>query len=63
MENEADWPFEAWLKIAVMQMGLSPRDFWEMSLTDWFALTQRSASKPMSQKDLIKLEQDYEQCR
>ena len=59
-ENTPDWPFKAWLKIAVMQLGLSPLEFWEMSLTDWFALTQTSAPLAMRKSDLIKLEQDYE---
>jgi len=61
MENDATWPIEAWLKIAVLQLGLSPEDFWKMSLRDWFALTRSSAPKPMGKSDLIKLEQDYEQ--
>ena len=61
MENETKWPFDAWLKIAVLQLGLSPEDFWKMSLTDWFALTRSAAPLAMRKSDLIKLEQDYEQ--
>ena len=60
MENETNWPFDAWLKIAVLQLRLSPEDFWKMSLKDWFALTRSTAPKPMRKSDLIKLEQDYE---
>jgi len=61
MKTDVDWPFEAWLKIAVFQLGLSPKAFWEMSLKDWFALTRISAPNAMRKDDLIKLEQDYEQ--
>ena len=61
MENNTNWPFEAWLKVAVLQLGLSPEDFWKMSLKDWFALTQSPAPYAMRKSDLIKLEQDYEQ--
>lgn len=61
MTDKIDWPFDAWLKIAVLQMGLSPKAFWETSLTDWFAMTQSSVPKPMSKRNLIKLEDDYAQ--
>ena len=61
MKNDENWPFEAWLKIVVLQFGLSPEDFWKMSLKDWVALTRSTAPKPMGKSDLIKLEQDYEQ--
>ena len=60
MKYDARWPFDAWLKIAVLQFGLSPEDFWKMSLKDWFVLTRSTALKPMRKSDLIKLEQDYE---
>ncbi|MDB2438391.1 phage tail assembly chaperone [Hellea sp.] len=63
MTDRPDWPFEAWLKIAVMQLGLSPSEFWNMSLIDWFALTQASAPLAMRKADPIKLEDDYEQFR
>lgn len=55
-----DWPFEAWLKIARIQLGLSPREFWVLSLTDWFALTRSEASSRLTQTDLDKMEHDYE---
>ena len=61
MKNEPKWPFEVWQKVAVMQLGISPSEFWEMSLMDWFAVTKLSAPKAMRKSDLIKLEQDYEQ--
>ena len=58
--DTSDWPFESWLKIAVLQLGMSPCEFWEMSLMDWFAVTKISAPKAMRKSDLIKLEQEYE---
>ncbi len=61
MNGNTNWPFDAWLKMAVMQLGLTPRDFWEMSLIDWFALTKTSSTHAMNKADLMKLEQDYEQ--
>lgn len=61
MKNDAHWPFETWLKIAVLQLGLSPEDFWKISLVDWFALTRNTGAQVMRKSDLIKLEQDYEQ--
>ena len=60
MKNETDWPFEAWQKIAVIQLGISSSEFWQMSLMDWFSVTKTSAPKAMRKSDLIKLEQDYE---
>ena len=60
MNQPHDWPFEVWLKIAVMQLGLTPSEFWQMSLIDWFAITRASRPSAMTKTDLIKLEQDYE---
>ena len=60
MKNETDWPFEAWQKIAVIQLGISPSEFWQMSFMDWFSIAKTSAPKAMRKSDLIKLEQDYE---
>ena len=60
MKNETDWPFEAWQKIAVIQLGISPSEFWQLSLMDWFSVTKTSAPKAMRKSDLIKLEQEHE---
>ena len=62
MDNAGEyqsWPFEAWLKLAVMQLGLTPSEFWNLSLIDWFALTRKSTPAPMGKDTLLKLEQDY----
>jgi len=55
-----NWPFEGWLKIAVMQLGLTPSEFWKLSLVDWFALTRPRRSNAMTKDELIKMEQSYE---
>lgn len=37
--NKANnWPFENWLRLAVFQMNLSPKEFWNMDLKDWLIL-------------------------
>ena len=54
------WPFEAWLKIAVMQLGLTPTEFWNLSLVDWFALTRSSGPRAMTKDELIKMEAVYD---
>lgn len=33
-----DWPFENWLRLAVFQMKLTPKEFWDMDLKDWLVL-------------------------
>jgi len=30
--------WRAWLRLAVLRFGLSPRDFWALSLAEWRAL-------------------------
>lgn len=58
--DKQDWPFDAWLKLAVLQLGLTPAEFWALSLIDWFALTRKSNSAPMNKDTLLKMERDYE---
>ena len=43
-----------------MQLGLSPRDFWALSLTDWFLLTRPAHEVGLSREVLLKMEKDYE---
>ena len=59
MKKPNDWPFEAWLKIAVMQLGLSPSEFWQISLIDWLAITRPHRRAVMTKETLLKMEQDY----
>ncbi len=60
VNKNQNWPFQAWLKIAVFQLGLTPTEFWTLPLTDWFALTQGGQSEAMNKDALLKLELDYE---
>ena len=54
------WPFEQWLDIAVRLYGLTPSEFWQMSLYDWLCLMDHSLSRneknsPMLRSDFSKL--------
>ena len=33
-----EWPFDLWLRYACLRFGLSPAQFWAMSVRDWLAL-------------------------
>lgn len=60
LSDNQNWPFEAWLKIAVFHLRFTPAEFWQLSLTDWFALTRNTQAAAMTKDALIKLELDYE---
>lgn len=53
------WPFSAWLKLAVMRYGLTPSEFWQMSVHDWRVLTQSTEPKPLTRTELGALTQQY----
>ena len=53
------WPFENWLKIAVTQLGLSPSEFWQLSLHDWRGLTASNAVEPLPRKVFESLREIY----
>ena len=59
MSNSPDWPFTAWLDVAVRIFGLSPQDFWTMSLLDWLTLLEQRAGcshvKPISRQSLSQM--------
>lgn len=44
-------PFDTWLRLA-MRMGISPRDFWRLSLKEWRALTQATGPAPLGRAEL-----------
>ena len=56
--GEAHWPFAAWHRTAITQLGLSPDQFWAMPLADWLALI-RSDRAPMSGAQLLDLLKDH----
>lgn len=44
-------PFDAWLRLAV-RMGISPHDFWRLSLREWRALTAPAGPAPLGRVEL-----------
>lgn len=54
MNEPQEWPFAAWLDVAVRIFGLSPQSFWAMSLFDWLTLisqrTGEAKSQPLSRQ-------------
>jgi len=36
--DENEWPFDLWLRYACGRFGLSPAQFWAMSVRDWLVL-------------------------
>ncbi len=62
-ESNQDWPFDTWLRLAVLHMHMSPQDFWNISVRDWFALCHRQEAKQFSQINLAKLMQDFPDSR
>jgi len=47
-----EWPFDMWLKTAVRGFGLSPREFWQMSVCDWLALIAGAGEHGMGREEL-----------
>lgn len=50
-DDDDAWPFDAWLKMAVLQFGLSPHEFWRTSLRDWRVLTASPKTAAMARAD------------
>ncbi len=48
---QEDWPLEAWFRLAVLHLHISPHDFWDMSVRDWLWLCRRSQKTQFSQQD------------
>lgn len=50
--------WQAWLAFGVVRLGLSPSEFWALSLTEWLALVgavSGPAATPISRSDLAAL--------
>lgn len=50
--------WQAWFAFGVVRLGLSPSDFWALSLTEWLALVRavsEPAASPISRSDLAAL--------
>lgn len=50
------WPLDDWLRVAVKQFGLSPKEFWAMSVRDWRALIGENALSPLSRDSFEQLQ-------
>ena len=63
MSRNNDWPFDVWLDVAVRIYGLSPQDFWAMSLRDWLSLLSqtdaRKSARPLNRNSLSGLMTDF----
>lgn len=59
MEKPTEWPFLAWLNLAVRVFGLTPTEFWNLSVLDWLTLLSyaegRMISQPMNRHKLSDL--------
>ena len=55
----SDWPFELWLIYGVKGLGLSPENFWAMSVSDWLNLTAKNKMQTMARTDLETLMQTF----
>lgn len=53
------WPFDAWLKMAVYRFGLSPGEFWQMSMRDWRVLTGMDKADHLTRNDFEALAKNH----
>jgi len=54
--------WRAWLQLAVLRFGLSPPEFWALTLAEWRALAEAaapSADTAMSRAELDRLRATY----
>ncbi|WP_371396206.1 phage tail assembly chaperone [Fretibacter rubidus] len=58
-ELHDDWPFEAWLKLAVGRYGLSPQEFWSISVKDWLTLTAPTERQALNREGFAALSARY----
>lgn len=54
-----NWPFDAWLNLAVTRFGLPPREFWAMSVKDWLTLTAPTNPQGLSRDGFAALSARY----
>lgn len=59
MSETPKWPFQKWLRLAVLQMGLTPDAFWSMDVIDWLTLCKREGGGTMSSADLDALQTQF----
>lgn len=54
-KDTPQWPFDVWLRLAVLHMHMTPHAFWAMSVRDWFTLCHRDNSAQFARSDLADL--------
>jgi len=63
MGKPRDWPFAEWLDVAVRIFGLSPQEFWAVSLSDWLTLleqrTRGATQRPITRDDFSKMMMNF----
>ena len=58
-KTSQNWPFDIWFRLAVLHMHISPDDFWNMNVRDWFILCQPPEVVQFSKLDLTELMQAF----
>lgn len=48
-------PFHDWLRLAVLRFGLTPADFWQLSLKEWTGLMVPETPSVLPRADLDRL--------
>lgn len=59
MSETSNWPFQIWLRLAVLQMDLTPDNFWNMDVIDWLTLCKKDESKALSLTDFRALQDQF----
>lgn len=54
-----DWPFDAWLRLAVSAYRLTPQAFWTLSVRDWLVLTRTQSTPSLDRTAFEKLQAAY----
>lgn len=57
--EEKRWPFDDWLRLAVRRYGLTPSEFWAMSLRDWRVLNKGQMGLPCVRAEFEALAAEY----
>ncbi len=58
-KDQVVWPFDLWLKTAVRGFGLSPIEFWAMSVRDWLSLLSNQTEQGLGRTEFSKLMGTY----
>lgn len=53
------WPLRDWLRLSVKVLGLSPEQFWDMTISDFLTLIAHTPPNSASHSDLNALLEHY----